>query len=422
VSSVGGIRVGRVVAAMNDAVVATLPAAHVGEGVRIRPRGHPPVLATVARIDENRVRLRALVPLLGIAVGDLVESDPHANSLELGISLLGRAVDAAGRPIDGLGHACGRRASVTPPPIGAATRTAVSEPFWTGIRTIDGLLTIGRGARVGIFGGPASGKSTIIEMLAAGARADAVIVGIVGERGREAARWVERVQGHMTLVVVPSDRPAAERVRGAHVALAQASELRRRGLSVLVILDSLARFCTAARELAVANGESVGRGGYPPSVFHEMALLLERGGNVGSGSVTLLATVLSDGGDEREPLSDAARATLDGHIVLSTDLARRGHFPAIDILASASRTMSDVAGAEHLRGAADVRTAIALLEETRDARELGFLQTTPPIERAIAAREKIDAFLRQSKAAQPPSETLETLRSLAASVRAPDAA
>jgi type III secretion protein N (ATPase) len=414
--SVGGIRVGRVVAAMNDAVLATLPAAHVGEGVRIRPRGQPPVLATVARIEENRVSLRAFAPLAGIAVGDPVESDPHADSLDLGIALLGRAIDAVGRPIDGLGAILGRRASVTPPTIGAATRTAVCEPLWTGIRAIDGLLTIGRGARVGIFGGPASGKTTIIEMLASGARADAVVVGIVGERGREAARWVHRVQRHMTLVVVPSDRPASERVRGAHVALAQGAELRRRGLSVLVILDSLARFCSAARELAIANGEAVGRGGFPPSVFHEMARLLERGGNVGGGSLTLLATVLSDGSDEREPLSDAARSTLDGHIVLASELARRGHFPAIDILASASRTMPDVVDGEHLRAAASVRSAIALLDETRDARELGFLQPSPAVDRAVAGRERIEAFLRQSEAAEPFSKTLETLHALAASV------
>ena len=189
-----------------------------------------------------------------------------------------------------------------------------------------------------------------------------------------------------------------------------------RGLSVLVILDSLARFCSAARELAIANGEAVGRGGFPPSVFHEMARLLERGGNVGGGSLTLLATVLSDGSDEREPLSDAARSTLDGHIVLASELARRGHFPAIDILASASRTMPDVVDGEHLRAAASVRSAIALLDETRDARELGFLQPSPAVDRAVAARERIEAFLRQSEAAEPFSKTLETLHALAASV------
>ncbi|MGH7708626.1 MAG: EscN/YscN/HrcN family type III secretion system ATPase [Vulcanimicrobiaceae bacterium] len=419
--SVGGIRIGRVVAAMNDSVVATLPAALVGEGVRIRPRGAPSIAATVAHIEENRVRLTAFAPLAGIAVGDPVESDPGADFLELGTQLLGRAIDAAGRSVDGRGPIKGRRARVTVAPIEAADRSPIQEPFWTGIRAIDGLLTLGRGARVGIFGGPAAGKSTLIEMLANGARADAVVVGLVGERGREAARWIDKVQQHMTLVVAPSDRPAAERVRSAHVALAQAAELRRRGLSVLVILDSLARFCSAARELAIGNGEAVGRGGYPPSVFNQMARLLERGGSVGRGSITLLATILSDGSDEREPLSDAARSTLDGHIVLDMALARRGHFPAINVLASASRTMSDVVEADHRKAAQAVRQAIAVLDETRDARELGFLQSTPLVDRAIEASDRIDAFLRQTAIAAAPAETLEILRSLATRVSLPDA-
>lgn len=412
-SLVSAQRIGRVISAMNDSVVATLPFAYVGQGVRIRPRASAAVPGMVTRIDAGRVRLSAFAPLDGVSIGDVVESDATANVLPLGTELLGRAIDAAGRPIDGGSMVRGRRCDVYGAAIGAASRRPVDEPFWTGIRTIDGMLTIGRGARVGIFGAPGAGKSTLMEMLVHGARADAVVVGLIGERGREAAKWLEKIAPHATLVIVPSDRSAAERVRGAYVAVAQAAELRRRGMSVLCILDSLARFCSAARELAVANGETVGRGGYPPSVFNEMARLIERAGNVDGGSVTLLATVLSDGGDEREPLSDAARAALDGHIVLSSELGRAGRYPAIDVLASASRTMNDVISPQHRADANALRRTMALLEETKDARDLGLARSTPQLDRAIASIPRLEAFLRQPEPAAVPSDTLAALGELA---------
>ncbi len=408
-----GTRIGRVISAVNDVLEVTLPLARVGQGVRIRPRGVPSIPAVVTRIDERRVRLAAFAPLTGISIGDIVESDTSANVLELGTSLLGCAIDAAGHALNGMSPLRGRRTSIVPQPIGVGERTTVSEPFWTGIRAIDGLLTIGRGARIGIFGAPGAGKSTLMEMLMRGARADAVVVGLIGERGREAAHWMQSITRHTTLVVVPSDRSAAERVRGAHVALAQASELRRRGLNVLVILDSLARFCTAARELALANGEAVGRGGYPPSVFNDMARLLERGGNFTTGSITLVATVLSDGADEREPLSDAARAALDGHIALSTALARAGIYPAIDVLASTSRTMNDVVSRDQRRAAERFRRRLSLLAQTKDARDLGLAAMTSELMTAIAASDATDAFLRQTEAAAPPQETLDALFAVA---------
>ncbi len=414
----GAQHVGRVLSAMNDVVVATLPLAHVGCGVRILPRGAPAVPAVVTRVDEGRVRLAAFAPLYGVAAGDAVETDPSANTLGLGTCLLGRAIDAAGRPLDGLGTPRGRRAHVIVPPIAASERSPVWEPFWTGIRAIDGLLTLGRGARVGIFGGPGVGKSVLTEMLACSARADAVVVGLIGERGREAAKWMQKISPSATLVIVPGDRPASERVRGAQVAVAQGAELRRRGLNVLVILDSIARFCAAARELALANGEAPGRGGYPPSTFNEMARLLERGGNVGKGSMTMIVTVLSDGADEREPLSDAARASLDGHVVLSSALAQAGHFPAVDVLASTSRTMNDVVTLQHRAAAQRVRQALAVLAETKDARDLGLAQPTPQLERAVAVQERLERFLRQSGSAGLPSATLEELEALAAGLRA----
>jgi FliI/YscN family ATPase len=412
-------RTGRVSAAFEHSVVATLPNARVGEAVRILLAGGRAVPATVTRVERNRVALSTHVAHAGIGVGDVVQTDRFAGTLPLGMRLLGRAITPSGEALDAFGPPTfGRRALVLDPPISAAERAPVERPFWTGIKAIDGLATIGRGARVGFFGGPASGKSMLVEMLVRGTSADAVVVGLIGERGREASAWIARIAPHVTIVCAPSDRPPGERMRAAHVALAQGSQLRRRGLNVLVVLDSLARFAGAAREIAAQNGESVGRGGYPPSVFAELTRLLERGGNVNGGSLTLIATVLSDGADEREPLSDAARASLDGHIVLCPKRARAGLYPAIDVVASASRTMDAVILPEHREAAATIRRALARLEATRELRELGFAQPDPELERAVALQEHIETLIHHGTRTFGPSETVAEIRTLAARLRA----
>jgi FliI/YscN family ATPase len=361
-----------------------------------------PLVLRVSSADAERFDSHWPVQIdAGLAAGDFaVDVEDGTYDLKL-------------QTLDTLGGVRGRRAAVIDPPIDAGLRRPVERPFWTGIKAIDGLITIGRGARIGIFGGPATGKSLLIEALVRGAAADAVVVGLIGERGGEAAAWMQRISQHATIVCSPSDRSPAERVRAAHVALAQASQLRRRGLNVLVVLDSLARFALAAREIALRNGEAVGRGGYPPSVFTEMTRLLERGGNICGGSVTLIATVLSDGLDEREPLSDAARSALDGHIMLSPKLARAGLFPAIDVAASASRTMDAAVGADHRRAARIVRCAIAQLDATRELRDLGFAHTDRHLERAVALQEHIEAFIHHGTRTSGPAETLAELRALA---------
>jgi FliI/YscN family ATPase len=406
-------RRGRVHAALGESVIASLPSARVGEPVTIRVSARHSIPATVSRVDPQRVELRPFTSVAGVGIGDEVVTDPLATTLPLGMRLLGRVIDPSGMPLDSRGSLRGRRAAIIDPPIDAGARMPVERPFWTGIKAIDGLMTLGRGARIGIFGGPATGKSLLVEALVRGASADAVVVGLVGERGGEAAAWMQRISNHATIVCSPSDRSPAERVRAAHVALAQASQLRWRGLNVLVVLDSLARFALAAREIALKNGEAVGRGGYPPSVFAEMTRLLERGGNVDGGSVTLIATVLSDGADEREPLSDAARSALDGHITLSAKLARSGLFPAIDVAASASRTMNGAVTAEHRRAANIVRRAVAHLESTRELRDLGFAHTDRNLERAVALQEHIEAFIHHGTKTFGAAETLAELRALA---------
>ncbi len=386
---------GCIVRTQGETVFASLPRARVGDGVRIGAT--PGRYGTVAAVERSRVIVVPFGSLAGVAVGDCVSLDPGALALPLGTAVLGRAIDSAGAPLDGgavFAAEFFRDADAAAP--APHERLSVCVPFQTGIRAIDSLLTVGRGARVGFFGAPGAGKTTLLETIVAGARGDAVVLALVGERGREAERWLARLDARTTIVCATSDRSAAERVRAAEVAMAQAQHLRNRGLHVVLVVDSLARYVAALRERCVALGEPVGRGGYPPSVWAALARYLERAGNAARGSITLLGTVLSDGDDERDPLCDAARSLLDGHIVLSSALGRAGHYPAIDVLASASRTMADVVDADQASDARAVRAALARLAETRDARELGLAAMDDGLARAVAAEPALLAYLRQS--------------------------
>ncbi|GAC1302852.1 MAG: type III secretion system ATPase SctN [Vulcanimicrobiaceae bacterium] len=412
--------VGCVVRTVGDTVLAALPAARIGDGVRIRRADGSTLAGEVASVEQARVSIAPFGTLTGVAVGDRVVGDARALAVPVGAGALGRAFDASGAPLDGgAWSTCTTgivdRASALPP----GARAPVSTVFRTGIRAIDGLLTIGRGARVGLFGAPGAGKTTLLEAIAAGASGDAVVIALVGERGREAQAWLARCDRRTTIVCATSDRSAAERVRAADVAMTQAEFLRDRGAHVVLIVDSLARYAAALRERHVALGEPVGRGGYPPSVWAELARYLERAGNGARGSITMLATVLADGADDREPLSDAARSLLDGHIVLSSALADKQHFPAIDVVASTSRTMSSVVSREHARAAGAVRRMLSRLAETSDARALGLAEIGDvELAAAVAAEPAIVAFLRQSEPAQP-GTTLASLYSLAARDEAP---
>ncbi len=393
---------GLVVRAYGESVVATLPGARVGDGVRVRAASGAAIAGAVAAIERGRATIVPFGELAGVAVGDRVEAAPDALSLPLGYPALGRAIDAACVPLDGgaaVSAAIARTSLAAPDP---ATRSAVERPFWTGVRAIDGLLTIGRGARVGIFGAAGAGKTTLIETIARGALGDAVVLALVGERGREAQRWFERIDRRTTIVCATSDRSASERARAAEVAMSQAERLRASGMHVVLILDSLARYASALRERSVTLGEPVGRGGYPASVWAAVARLLERAGTARRGSITLLATVLSEGADERDTVSENTRSLLDGHIVLSQELARANHYPAIDVLASASRTMGDVVTGVHQRDAGRVREALALLERTRDARAVGLASLDDPLlARAVASEAALSAFLRQRDPVTP---------------------
>jgi type III secretion protein N (ATPase) len=406
---------GTVLDARAGFIVAQLPGAAVGDGVRILTKAGA-VHGIVDAVAAKRASVAVHDAIDGVAPNDEVLIDPSVLYMALGTPLIGRCIDARGNALDRAAAPLARSRTIRTDAPSPAQRETVSQPFWTGIRAIDGLLTIGRGARIGVFGAPGSGKSTLLHLLVRGAFADAVVIGLVGERGREAEEWMRVAPRHASIVCATSDRSAAERVRAARVAMAQAAALRKRGLHVLLILDSLARFASALRDLAVAAAEPVGRGGYPAGVFAELARYVEIAGSTRCGSITLAATVLSDG-DERDPVSDASRSLLDGHIVLSPALAQCGRFPAIDVGASVSRTMNAVTCDAHAADAALVRRAIATLGESRDARALGIVPADAFAVRAIAAEDALESFLRQDAWAEQPQHTLSVLAQLADRLR-----
>ncbi len=415
-----GRGIGHIIATHALLLEAHVPSARVGDGVRIvRHDGHT-IDAHVASLGEGKALLVPHGATDGIALGDRAEIDRSAATLVLGTPLLGRAIAPDGSPLDARPAPRGERYAVRGSIPTPAERLPGRTLFVTGVRAIDGPLTLARGARVGLFGAPGAGKSTLLESIVAGAQADAVVVALIGERGREAERWLADLDARVSIVCATSDRSPAERLRAADVAFAQAERLRDRGLDVLLVVDSLARIAAAARDMAIALGEPVGRGGYPPSVFARQAGLLERAGVTASGAITLIATVLSDGADEREPVSDAARAALDGHIALSERLARAGHFPAIDLPRSTSRTMLDVVDADHARSASRLRDALALLEETREARMFGLDAGGGDVhlERVVRAESLISAFLRQDRTPAPFAETLMEMHRVAEYLRA----
>jgi len=411
---------GRIVAVGDGAYEAELPAAPIGAAVEIvGSKTRSGGVVTEAR--GVRARIAPLDAAKGIRVGDSVIVDGGAPTVALGVAALGRAVDAHGCPIDGGPPLHGRPLPLeanAPPPL---TRGRIIRPCWTGVRAIDALATLARGQRVGIFGGAGVGKSSLLHAIVDNVEADAVVVALIGERGREAQGWLERLQASLartTVVCATANEPPALRARAPLVAMAQAEYLRARGLHVVLIVDSLARYCAALRELAAANGETTALRGYPPSAFAALGRLLERAGASSRGAVTAICSVLVEGDDDREPVADATRALLDGHLTLSRRIAEAGRFPALDVLASCSRLFSEVAAPGHAADAAVVRRALAALEATRDLRSVGayVAGSDPVVDAAVVAEPAIEAFLRQMDDASEPDETLRRLAQLAAAL------
>jgi flagellum-specific ATP synthase len=384
-----------------------------------------PVEAEVVGFEDDRLFLMPLSEVAGLRPGSTVvpvddpvppprlgvptvprrRAEDRSRWLPNGAALLGRVVDPLGRPLDGrgpLGHV--ERAPVQRRPINAMDREPVREPLDTGVRAINGLLTVGRGQRLGLFAGSGVGKSVLLGMMARYTAADVTVVGLIGERGREVKEFIEDILGaeglaRAIVVAAPADCPAVLRMQGAVYATAIAEHFRDRGQDVLLLMDSLTRYAMAAREVALAIGEPPATKGYPPSVFARLPQLVERAGNGrrGGGSITGFYTVLTEGDDQQDPIADAARAILDGHFVLDRSLAESGHYPAIDIEQSISRVMHHVVEARQLRLARRLKALWARYQRSRDLISVGayVAGSDPETDLAIALMPRIAALLQQ---------------------------
>ncbi|HWV38275.1 MAG TPA: FliI/YscN family ATPase [Vulgatibacter sp.] len=414
-----GVR-GRVVRAAGLVVEALLPKVAVGTTCEIETSADHVVQAEIIGFTGSTALLMPFGDMAGVYDGCPVVPRPDASDLQVGDALIGRVVDTRMRPLDGGPVPLLRnRVRLDAPPPPAMARRRIEEPLVTGIRAVDSLLTIGEGQRVGIMAGPGVGKSVLLAMLARQAKVDVVVAGMVGERGREVREFVERDLGsegmaRSVIVLATSNEPPIVRVKAAMAATAVAEYFRSKGKRVLLLIDSLSRVAMAQREIGLAAGEPPTTKGYPPSVFAILPRLLERAGtDAGEGSITGVYTVLAEGDDHADPVVDAARSILDGHLMLSRKLAAAGHFPAIDVLTSVSRVMPDVTGPEHRALAQAARDQLASYQESADLIEIGAYAhgSNPRLDRALRHRDSLLSFLRQSHGeARPLPDVLQALR------------
>jgi len=396
---------GRVTRVSGILVEAILPRVAVGAACEIRMPSGRTLTAEVVGFSHNRALLMPFGDLAGIGEGFPVRPLSWGAEIPVGPGLLGRVLDAAMRPIDGGPPLMlSKRAPMQAPPPPAMMRRRISRPLVLGVRALDACLTCGEGQRVGIMAGPGVGKSVLLGMLARSASADVIVCGLIGERGREVREFVERDLGpeglaRSVVVVATADEPPLVRVRAAYSATAVAEYFRAQGKRVLLLVDSLSRVAMAQREIGLAAGEPPTARGYPPSVFAALPRLLERAGNdAGEGSITALYTVLAEGDDLSDPFVDAARAALDGHIVLSRKLANAGHFPAVDILSSVSRVMTEVVSREHWKLALETREILASYRDAADLVEVGAYApgSNPRVDRALRSVHHLNALFRQT--------------------------
>lgn len=378
------------------------------------------IRAEVVGFRDNRVLLTPYEEVEGIGIGDMVEICSEALKVPVGDELLGMALDGLGRPLDGSELHVDNYYDVNATPPDPMDRVLIRDVLPLGVKAIDGMLTLGKGQRIGIFAGSGVGKSTLLGMIARNTKADINVIALIGERGREVREFIEHDLGEegmrrSVLVIATSDKPALIRKKAAQTATAIAEYFRDQGKDVLLMLDNLTRFSMAQREIGLAAGEPPVSRGYPPSVYAEMPKLLERAGNGAVGSITGIYTVLVDGDDFNEPISDTARGILDGHIILSRKLGHKNHYPAIDVLQSISRVMSAVATKEHKQLASKLKSTLATYTDAEDLINIGAYKagSNPEIDDAIQKNAAINGFLRQATDEKFTfEETVEQLKSI----------
>ncbi|NLJ81210.1 MAG: flagellar protein export ATPase FliI, partial [Firmicutes bacterium] len=395
------------------------PITNIGDLCLIQRRDNSPIPAEVVGFKNERVLLMPLAEMAGIGPGSYVNATGHPLKIPVGSALLGRVLDGLGKPMDGRGAIpTTKRCSISgkvPKPL---ERQRIKQPLQVGVRAIDGLLTCGRGQRIGVFSGSGVGKSTLLGMMARNTEADVNVIALVGERGREVREFLERDLGpeglkNSVVVAATSDQPALVRIKAAMVATAIAEYFRDLGRDVLFLMDSVTRFAIAQREVGLAIGEPPATRGYTPSVFALLPRLLERTGPGAVGTITGFYTVLVEGDDLNEPIADTVRGILDGHIVLARSLAEKQHYPAIDVLASISRLMSEITSAEHQNMAGKFRSLLAAYKEAEDLINIGAYAegSNPEIDLAIKLIPGFNQFLQQETCEESDwDDTLEKLR------------
>lgn len=411
--------IGYVTQVIGLTIKCTLPRAEIGQLCEIVKDDGRKVVAEIVGFDGKEAILMTIGEPDGIRQGCYIKSLGEPLKVKVGMELKGRILNGFGKPIDGRGDiviGTWRRIHALPP--NPLKRKPIKEPLFTGIKAIDGLITCGKGQRFGIFAGSGVGKSTLMGMIARSSSADVNVIALIGERGREVNDFIEKSLGDegmkkSVIVVSTSDEPAMLRIKAAYTATAIAEYFRDCGYDVMFMMDSVTRFAMAQREIGLAIGEPPVSKGYTPSVFSVLPKLMERTGNGEVGSITALYTVLVDGDDFNEPVTDAVRSILDGHIVLSRKLANSNHYPAIDVLSSVSRVMSDVVTEEHLEMAAKIKNIMSTYKEFEDLISIGAYKkgNNPEVDYAIEKMGKVNEFLRQKvNETVGPAEVIEQMK------------
>lgn len=398
-------RQGKIEKIVGMTIEASGPECNIGDVCRIFRKGSDDfIYGEVVGFNQGKVMLMPYTDIEGIGPGSIVDNTGRQLEVNVGEKLVGRIINAIGEPIDGKGpiETTGRY-SIVGGPVNPLTRPRIEDVIPLGVKAIDGLLTIGRGQRMGIFAGSGVGKSTLLGMIAREVQADINVIALVGERGREVLEFIERDLGpkgmaRSVLVIATSDQPSMMRNKCPMTATAIAEYFKDQGKNVLLMMDSLTRYAMAQREIGLATGEAPIARGYTPSIYTTMPKLLERAGNFERGSITGIYTVLVEGDDTNEPISDTVRGIIDGHIILSRKVAAKNHYPAIEILESVSRLMTEIADKEHKNAAAKLRNLLSVYNANYDLVSIGAYKkgTNPALDEALKKIDKINAFLQQA--------------------------